>query len=213
MCGRFSIISNSRELAEHYNLVNSAEIINSYNVTPSSNIPVIRLNDNKRELANCMWGFIPSWAKDPKIKPINAKAESLSEKPYFRASYKNKRCLIPANGYYEWKGTTGNKQPYYFKMENDHIFSFAGLWDHWQNETNSIDSCAIITTIANNLAKPIHHRMPVILSPDDYDDWLLDGDKSLLKPFTGKMLCYPVSKAVNNPGHDGKKLIQPVDLQ
>lgn len=212
MCGRFSIISNSKDLEEHYNLVNSGEFINSYNVTPSSIIPVIRLNDKERELANCQWGFIPSWSKDPKIKPINAKAETITEKPYFRAAFNNKRCLIPANGYYEWKGTRGNKQPYYFKLEDDRLFSFAGLWDHWQDETNSINSCAIITTNANDLVKQIHHRMPVIINPDDYDEWLLEGKKSLLKPFSGKMKCYPVSKAVNNPGHNGEKLIQPVEL-
>lgn len=213
MCGRFSIISNSKDLEEHYNLVNAGEFINSYNVTPSSNIPVIRLNKKKRELANCKWGFIPSWAKEPKIKPINVKAETIEEKPYFRASYKKKRCLIPANGYFEWKGTKGNKQPYYFKFENDRIFSFAGLWDHWEDGNESFDNCAIITTTANKLVKTVHHRMPVILSPGNYDDWLLEGDKSLLKPFSGEMVCYPVSKAVNNPDHNGEKLIQPVELQ
>jgi len=212
MCGRFSIISNSKSLAEHFDLVKSGEYISSHNVTPSSDIPVIRTNDGQRELANCHWGLIPHWAKDTKIKPINAKAETITEKPFFRSSYKNKRCLIPANGFYEWKGSKGHKQPYYFKLEEDKLFAFAGLWDHWENEDKIIESCTIITTSANEVMKPIHNRMPVMLKPDNYDKWLHEGDKTLLKPYEEKMICYPVSTVVNNPKHNGSDLILPIKL-
>jgi putative SOS response-associated peptidase YedK len=156
--------------------------------------------------------LIPHWAKDTKIKPINAKAETITEKPFFRSSYKNKRCLIPANGFYEWKGSKGHKQPYYFKLEEDKLFAFAGLWDHWENEDKIIESCTIITTSANEVMKPIHNRMPVMLKPDNYDKWLHEGDKTLLKPYEKKMICYPVSTVVNNPKHNGSDLIQPIKL-
>ena len=211
MCGRFSIISNSKIISEHYDLVNTGEFTKSYNVTPSSNIPVVRLDDGARKIAICNWGLIPHWARDSKFKPINAKAETIAEKPFFKSSFKNKRCLIPANGFYEWKGKKGQKQPYYIKFEDDRLFSFAGIWDHWENGNKIIESCSIITTSANELMQPIHHRMPVILKPGDYDDWLKIGDKTLLKPFDEEMICYPVSTKINNPKNNGVDLVQPVN--
>ena len=210
MCGRFSILNDKTSLEKHFALVDAGEFINSYNVTPSSEIPVIRLDNGKRQLLNCYWGFIPHWAKDDKFKPINAKAETLPEKPFFRSAFKKNRCLIPASGFYEWKGQKGNKQPWYFKLRDAELFAFAGLWDHWENRDREIDSCTIITTTANSVMAPVHQRMPVILDPDQYDDWLIEGDREILSPYRGEMMCYPVSKKVNRPGSDGEELIRPI---
>jgi putative SOS response-associated peptidase YedK len=210
MCGRFSILNDKTGLVRHFALTDAGEFITSYNITPSSHIPVIRLNDRKRELVNCHWGFIPHWAKDNKFKPINAKAETLVEKPFFRSAFRDRRCLIPASGFYEWKGQQGDKQPYYIKLPDTDFFAFAGLWDCWGKGDQTLESCAIITTTANDIMEPIHDRMPVILDPDQYDEWLTDGQNKLLLPYQGKIVCYPVSKKVNKPGNDGAGLIQPV---
>lgn len=210
MCGRFSIISNSKSIEEHFNLVRSSEYIKSYNVYPSSNIPVVRLEDGDRVLAYLHWGLVPHWAKDTKLKPINAKAETVDSKPFFRSAFKKSRCLIPANGFYEWKKTNKQKQPFYFKLKDAELMAFAGLWDHWEHDGDTIESCTIITTEANDVMKPVHDRMPVILDPEVYDTWLQEGGKTLLQPYTGEMLSYPVSTAVNNPKHNGKDLIEPV---
>jgi len=212
MCGRFSILNDKKCLAEHFHLNDACEFINSYNVTPAKQIPAIRLKDDNRELCNFYWGLIPHWAKDSKFKPINAKAETVAEKPYFRSAYKHRRCLIPASGFYEWQGQRGHKQPYYFKLKNTDLFAFAGLWEYWEGPEGTIDSCTIITTDANSVMKPVHDRMPVILDPDAYDEWLHEGDKDLLIPYSGDMICHAVSKKINNPDNNGKDLIQPVAI-
>lgn len=210
MCGRFSITSNSHDIEEHFNLVRSSEYVTSYNVSPSSMIPAVRLEDGECALANVYWGLIPHWAKDTKIKPINAKAETVDSKPFFRSAFKKSRCLILANGFYEWKKANKQKQPFYFKLKDADLMAFAGLWDRWEHDGAIIESCTIITTDANDVMKPVHDRMPVILAPDDYLAWLQEGGKSLLQPFAGEMISYPVSTAVNNPKHNGRDLIEPV---
>ena len=212
MCGRFSVISDSKTVKEHFNLVRSDEFIHNYNINPSNNIPVVRLEEDGYVLANMHWGLIPHWAKDTKIKPINAKAETIDQKPFFRSAFKKYRCLIPANGFYEWKRANNHKQPYYFRLKDSELLAFAGLWDHWRHEGEAIDSCTIITTEANEQMKPVHDRMPVILDPKDYDDWLQTGNKSLLCPYSGDMIVYPVSTVVNNPKHNGKDLIEPIEI-
>ena len=208
------MISNSKDITEHFNLVRSGDYIHSYNVSPSSNIPVVKLDNGERVLESMHWGFIPHWAKDTKIQPINAKSETVNSKPFFRSAFKKSRCLIPANGFYEWLRMGDHKQPYYFRLKDDDLLAFAGLWDHWENpEGQSIDSCTIITTVANDVMKPIHDRMPVILDPEDYEDWLEKGGKELLQPYAGEMVCYPVSTVVNNPRNNGKDLIEPVEVE
>jgi len=209
MCGRYSITSNSRDIEEHFKLVRSGEYVKSYNVSPSHTIPVVRLEYGDRVLANLHWGLIPHWAKDPKLKPINAKAETVDSKPFFRSAFKKSRCLIPANGFYEWKMAKKHKQPFYFKLKDADLMAFAGLWDHWEHDGENIESCTIITTEANEIMKPVHDRMPVIIEPDDYEAWLQEGGKSLLQPYAGEMITYPVSTAVNNPKHNGRDLIEP----
>jgi len=213
MCGRFSIISNSKSLEEHFRLVRSGEYLKSYNITPSRNIPAVRLEGGDRVLASLYWGLIPHWAKDTKLKPINAKAETVDSKPFFRSAFRKSRCLIPANGFYEWQRTARLKQPYYFRLKDAELMAFAGLWDRWEHADDTIESCTIITTEANDVMKPIHDRMPVIVGPDDYDEWLQEGGKTLLHPYSGEMICYPVSTAVNNPEHNGRDLIEPLQQQ
>lgn len=210
MCGRFSIISNSRHIEEHFNLVRSGEYLKSYNVCPSSFIPVIKLENNDRVLANLHWGLVPHWAKDSKIKPINARAETVDSKPFFRSAFKKNRCLIPANGFYEWQRINKHKQPWYFKLKDVELMAFAGLWDHWEHDGDMMESCTIITTKANDVMKTVHNRMPVILDRDDYDAWLIGGNKSLLQSYPGEMHAYPVSTAVNNPEHNGEDLIKAI---
>lgn len=210
MCGRFSILNNKSSLVKHFALADSEEFNNSYNVTPSDKIPVIRLNNGGRQLANCQWGFIPHWAKDDKFKPINARAETLMDKPFFRSAVRNNRCLVPASGFYEWKGQKGNKQPWYFRLKEAELFAFAGLWDHWEGPDIKINSCTIITTNANAVMAPVHRRMPVILDPDQYDEWLIKRNMDILSPYSGEMICYPVSKKVNSPDSEGEELIRPL---
>ncbi len=208
MCGRFTIISNSQAMVDHFQLVTAEYFNHSYNITPSSDIPVVRLNDNKRELVNCHWGLIPHWAKETKNQPINARAETITEKPFFRSAFNKHRCLIPANGFYEWQGTSKPKQPYYFTLKDSELLAFAGLWERWEHDDNIIESCTIITTEANIIMNPVHHRMPVILDPDNYDKWLIEGGSDLLNPYSGKMKSCPVSTAVNNPANNSSSLIQ-----
>ena len=212
MCGRFSVISSSKSIEEHFNLVNSGEFLHSYNVSPSNIIPIVRLDKDHRALVNMHWGLIPHWAKDTKIKPINAKAETIDKKPFFRSAFRKTRCLVPANGFYEWKRANNHKQPYYFKLKDSELLAFAGLWDRREQEGETFDSCTIITTSANDIMKPVHDRMPVILKPEDYDAWLKEGKKELLQPYSGDMIVYPVSTVVNNPKHDGKDLIEPIEI-
>ena len=210
MCGRFSITSNPVDIEKHFNLIRSSEYITSYNVSPASMIPAVRLENGDRALTNLHWGLIPHWAQDTKLKPINAKAETVATKPFFRSAFKKSRCLIPANGFYEWQRTNNHKQPFYFKLKDVELMAFAGIWDRWEHDSKTIESCTIITTEANEIMKPVHDRMPVILDPEDYDAWLQEGGKTLLQPFSGELIAYPVSTAVNNPKHNGRDLIEPV---
>lgn len=209
MCGRFASWSDKNKILEHFGLPNAPDFHTGYNITPSSSIPVIRIREDK-ELANSHWGLIPHWAKDTKLQPINARAETLTAKPFFRDCFKHRRCLIPANGYYEWKGTKGSKQPYFIKVKDAELFAFAGLWDRWDGPDKSLDSCTIITTTANKVASTVHNRMPVIIEPANYDQWLEEGGESLLVPYPGTIELYPVSNRVNSPKNQGPELIQPV---
>lgn len=158
------------------------------------------------------WGLLPSWTKDPKKAPLlnNARAETVAEKPSFRSAFKHRRCLIPASGFFEWKLEGKQKQPYYFRREDDKPIAFAGLWETW----NEIESCTIITTDANAVMAPIHHRMPVVLGVNDYANWMdpaADDLLSLLTPCPDdELICYPVNKVVNNARNQGPQCIEPV---
>lgn len=207
-----------RDLANRYDAYsdNDFNLEPNYNVSPSFVMPVITKNSPKK-IQFMKWGLIPSWAKDPSIgnKLINARAESILEKPSFKNSFKNKRCLVPATGFYEWKKDENTKTPYYFKPKDDSIFSFAGLYDVWFDaEGKDILSYTIITTEPNELMRPIHNRMPVILRVEDEDKWLYLNSKyseliDLLKPSESETLeKYQVSSEVNNPRNNSEILIK-----
>ena len=221
MCGRFTLIVDPDELQEAFGLADSppAGLAPRYNIAPSQPVAVIA-NGESRKLELFQWGLIPSWAKDPKIgnRMINARAETLAEKPSFRAALKRRRCLILADGFYEWKREGKSKTPMYIQLKDGGLFAFAGLWEVWKSPDESlIKSCAIITTTPNALIEKIHDRMPVILPPKAYDLWLTAGDLPyeqslpLLKPFAAlQMKAAPVSTRVNNPAFDAPECVTPV---
>ena len=209
MCGRFVLSSDGDRLTDHYGLASLPAFVGGYNIAPSARVPVVR-QDPDREAAVCHWGFIPHWVKEPVLKPINARAETLIGKPYFRDAFRRRRCLIPANGYYEWRAALGGKQPYFIHMAGTELVSFAGLWSSWRGPDGPVESCVIITTTASEELADIHDRMPAIIAPDDYDAWLDAGGQDLLRPCAGEMEAYPVSSRVNNPRNQGETLIQPL---
>lgn len=212
MCGRFSLTHKIEEVIEAFNIINSVELAPSYNIAPSQNIAVIRNVNDQLELSAMRWGLIPSWMKElPKsLNLINARAESVAEKPSFRSAYKKRRCLIPADGFYEWQKLESGKQPRYIQLKDKSVFTFAGLWEHWEQEGQSINSCTIITTQANKDMKSIHHRMPVIINKTQHEAWFNQVDASpLFAPYPNDSLnIYPVSTFVNNPTHNTETCIQ-----
>lgn len=212
MCGRFAL-PNPEELASHFNLKTTLDIAPRFNITPSQDIVAVRLfpGTPNRELIMLKWGLVPFWAKDKKIgyKMINARAESVADKPAFRAAFRQRRCLIPALGFFEWLHTTNAKQPYFIRLKEADILAFAAMWEHWQGENGeTIESCTIITTGANHIVSNIHDRMPAIIEPGQYENWLdphadQEALLPLLKPFPDQqMVAYPVGMGVNNPKND-----------
>ncbi|PSF33907.1 hypothetical protein C7H19_19495 [Aphanothece hegewaldii CCALA 016] len=224
MCGRFTLTQSSEAIVKSFDLSEVPELTPRYNIAPSQSIAVIiRERESEGNRLKCMrWGLIPSWAKDPKIgyKLINARTQTLAEKPSFRNAFKHRRCLIVADGFYEWQKREKYKQPYYIHLEDRQPFAFAGLWETWQpKEGETITSCTIITTEANALMQPIHDRMPVILTSDAYEQWLdptLSQSESLLsmlKSYTSEsMIATPVSQIVNNPANDRLECVEPIEL-
>jgi putative SOS response-associated peptidase YedK len=170
MCGRFTLKSPNRVKFDALNPRVSGAIPR-YNIAPSQEVLAITQSDDRRYLSLFVWGLIPSWSNEPKGF-INARAETLEEKPSFSESFEKRRCLIPADGFYEWERNVKSKQPYYFQLTDEAPFAFAGIWDEWRNGDVSIASCAIVTTTPNELLATIHDRMPVILSPEAQDGWL-----------------------------------------
>jgi putative SOS response-associated peptidase YedK len=213
MCGRFSLTPKIEQVIEKLNIINSIDLAPSYNIAPSQNIAVVRSVDHQMHISAMRWGLIPFWSKElPKSNSlINARSETVASKPSFRNAYKKRRCLIPADGFYEWQKAGESKQPYYIQLKNKDIFTFAGLWEQWQGEEQTIESCTILTTSANEDMKPIHHRMPVIINPDQYRHWFESADpQNLLVPYTeSRLQAVPVSTYVNNPRHNDKSCIEP----
>ena len=220
MCGRFTLTADATLIQEAFPWLNiPGGLQPRYNVAPTQPVAVVP-NDGKNQLDYFMWGLIPSWAKDADIgnRLINARAETLAEKPSFRSSLKRKRCLILADGFYEWKQIPGQKAklPMYIRLKSGQPFAFAGLWDEWHSPDGSqVLSCTIITTEPNSMMQAIHNRMPVILSPEAYTAWLAQGDQKpetiigLLQPYPPeKMTAYPVSILVNSPNNDSPELIR-----
>jgi putative SOS response-associated peptidase YedK len=220
MCGRFLLFSSRDELAQLLDLdpADVPALFPRYNISPTQGIPAARLaDDGRRAFAEMRWGLIPSWARDTKIgySLINARAETVAEKPAFRAAFKARRCLIPGSGFYEWLPTGGkHKQPFHFHMKDGRPFAFAGLWERWAGRDGEpIESCAIITTEANAVVRPVHERMPVILAPGDFAAWLDPRTsaadlQSLLRPFPeGEMAAAPANPYVNSPRNQGPQCL------
>lgn len=213
MCGRFTLTSDIKEMQQRFGAIAKFEHHPAYNIAPSRDIPVVREGASGREIVPCRWGLVPHWSKpDSTYKAINARAETLAKKPFFRDAYRKRRCLIPANGFYEWKRENRHKQPYYFHLRDEELMAFAGLWEYWEGKDEHLETCTIITTDANEIMKPVHDRMPVIIAPDNYGDWLETGGEAHLAPYEGDMTCYPVGTYVNNPKNDGRDLIEPEPL-
>lgn len=207
-------------LREHFAVSTVADTAASYNVAPSQKVPAVRAADRHREMVLLSWGLIPSWAKETRVgyRMINARAETVADKPAYRAAFRRRRCLIPADGFYEWQQTGTGKQPWYIHMKQGGVFAFAGLWEHWEGKDEVVESCSIIVTEANASVRPVHDRMPVIIDPPDYELWLdpkiqqADVLNSLLRPYPAdEMIAYPVSKRVNSPANNDARCIEAVE--
>jgi len=220
MCGRYSLTTPLEGVRQVFDFVERVNLPPRYNVAPGQEIPAVRLGDDgRRHLVPLHWGLIPGWAKDRSIanRLINARGETLWEKPSFRGAVSRHRCLIPADGFYEWRSETGGKQPYLIAMNDGRPFAFAGLWERWHDHASgaAVESGCIVTTVASADLAEIHHRMPVILAPESYDDWL-DPEASrplleaLLKPYPeGSMTFRPVSRRLNKVVNDDPELLIP----
>ncbi len=221
VCGRYRLSRRKEILAEHFGAdVSGLEWEPRYNIAPTQPVPVIRRSGSGLtwKASTVRWGLIPSWASDPAVgaRAINARSETAASKPSFREPLQNRRCLIPADGFYEWQRAEKMKQPFCFEVGDGALFAFAGLWDRWRSPDGGVlETCAILTTTANELLTGIHDRMPVIIEARHYDRWLdptvLDAP-SLLKPFNaGLMRSYPVSPRVNVVANDGPECSMPVE--
>lgn len=225
MCGRFTLRASPGVIAEQFGLFEAPDFAARYNIAPSQPVPVVRLRpadpEGRRELVLLRWGLVPSWADDPSIgnRLINARAESAARKPAFRKAFVRRRCLVVADGFYEWQGVGRSKRPYLIRMRDERPFAFAGLWESWDGADHShIESCTILTTEANALVRPLHDRMPVVIAPEDYARWLDASDEAaeragaLLRPFAAEpMVAIPVSTRVNNPAHEDPGCIAPLE--
>ena len=227
MCGRFTQRMTWRELHERMDLIGTPlNLRPRYNVAPSQDVAVVRAADDGRTLAMLRWGLIPSWAKDHAIghRLINARSETAAEKPSFRSAWRNRRCLIPADGFYEWKREGETRQPWLFGLQDGAPFAFAGLWENWtvpqgaaltgslaeRSAGDDIETCTILTTAANETVAPVHGRMPVILPWEAHGPWLAGENVPLVPYPADAMTAHPVSTHVNRPANDDPRCVEPV---
>jgi len=225
MCGRFTLYAKGEILAAEFGVPAPGEASPRYNIAPSQDVAAVRASPvgGAREMARLRWGLVPSWAKDPAIgnRLINARSETVREKPSFRNAFRRRRCLIPASGFYEWRRNERGKQPFYVRMRDGRVFAFAGVWDRWESpEGGVIESCAILTTAANATIAPIHDRMPVILRPEREAEWVskevLSADtlSEMFEPLpASSMDAYPVSDMVNDSHLDHPDMVVPQRMQ
>jgi putative SOS response-associated peptidase YedK len=222
MCGRFTLRASASVIAEQFGPFEMPPFAARFNIAPTQAVAVVRRAAARsgRELVWLRWGLIPAWAKDPAIgaRLINARAETAAQKPAFRAAMRARRCLVVADGFYEWQRTGRTKQPYFFQLRGGRPLAFAGLWEAWRRPDESLlETCTLLTTAANELVRPVHDRMPVILAATAYDAWLeLAAENplklaSLLAPYpSGEMEARAVGDFVNSPAHDSPRCIEPV---
>jgi putative SOS response-associated peptidase YedK len=219
MCGRFTQSQSPEKVARQFGLETVPTLPPRYNIAPTQDVPVVLETSQGRQFTQLYWGLIPSWSKDPKIgsRMINARSETVTEKPSFRTAFRKRRCLIVADGFYEWQRINGAKQAHFFYLPDAagerSPFAFAGLWEHWESaEGDVIRSCTILTTEANETLRPIHDRMPVILPPDAYGPWLQPNQTedvllSLLRPYAEDAMAeFLVGPEVNSPRNDRPEL-------
>jgi putative SOS response-associated peptidase YedK len=221
MCGRFTLRVSAKVIAEQFGVFELPPFAARFNIAPTQPVPVVRLApepaEPRRELAWLRWGLVPSWAQDASISSrlINARAETAAGKPAFRAAMRRRRCLVAADGFYEWRADGRKKQPYFIHFRDDRPFAFAGLWESWEGPQHAaLETCTLLTTEANDLLRPIHDRMPVILPPESYDAWLdreIDDPRPLLPLLvpspSDPLEAYAVSGLVNSPAHDDPQCI------
>jgi putative SOS response-associated peptidase YedK len=217
MCGRYFLISKPHEVAAHFQVELPGLIHPRYNIAPTQPALCVRASrEGGREAVIMRWGLVPSWADDPAIgsRMINARAETAAEKPSFRAAMKYRRCLVPADGFYEWRKVGTGKQPYAVRLRGGGLFAMAGLWEQWERGEGALESFTILTTSANEAVRVLHERMPVILPPERYAEWLAPDVRdaaavaALLVPCSPEALeVYPVSTRVNSPGNDSPELL------
>lgn len=220
MCGRYALHSRPEVIALAFGLSEvPASIVPRFNIAPTTEVLIVRLKpDGAREPALVRWGLLPRWAKDPKLaaKLNNARGETVAEKPSFRDAYRKRRCLVPANGFYEWRRVESRKQPYYIYPAQGEMFAFAGLWERWEGAGGPLETCTVVTTAANAAMQAIHDRMPVILASQDYARWLDCGASAdvadLLAPCAPEAIrVHAVSTAVNRASNDVPELIGPLE--
>lgn len=211
MCGRFSFAAPAEVVAEVFGLASLPNWAPRYNIAPSQEVAVIRQEEGERRVALLRWGLVPAWAKEPSVgaRLINARAETVAHKPAFRSAFRARRCLVPADGFYEWVSRGGEKTPFYITFTDGRVFAMAGLWERWTGGSQTLETCTILTTTPNEIVAPLHDRMPVILAPEDYRVWLDPAHPGgeelgpLLQPCPPDgMTAWPVSRWVNDPRHD-----------
>ena len=218
MCGRYTLRTPVETLAEEFGITGPLpEVPTRFNVAPTQEVAAVLEEDEQRKLEMLRWGLIPSWADDPAIgnRMINARSETAAQKPSFRSAFRKRRCLVLADGFYEWQKTASGKQPYYIRMGDGSPFAFAGLWESWGKYGEEVRSCTILTTEANGLVGEIHHRMPVILPAEEYDLWLAPDMREaeplldLLRPYPDDVMeAYSVSRFVNSPSNDSEQCVE-----
>lgn len=221
MCGRFSQTQSAAVIADQFQVDSVPPLSPRYNIAPTQPVSVVLYSAERqgRQFEQLRWGLIPAWAKDPSIgaRMINARAETVAEKPAFRTAFRRRRCLVLADGFYEWQQVGRKKQPFYFHLQERKPFAFAGLWEQWEDKSTgeAIASCTLLTTEPNALLQTVHDRMPVILEPENYDVWLDPSVQApeqlqpLLDPYAAEaMIGYAVSPEVNRPSNDSPACIQ-----
>lgn len=218
MCGRTSLFQPQSEIERRFSGNVPSDWTPSYNIAPEDDLLTVQ-SEEAEEMSLLTWGLRPHWVDDPDDwgHPINARAETVSEKPAFRDAFENRRCLVAADGFYEWKGERGHKQPYRIERADDELFSFAGLWESWSKNGENVETVTIITTEPNDVVGSIHDRMPVMLEADQESTWLESDDQGelleLLDPYPDDLTeAYPISKRVNNPDNDSADILEPIDI-
>ena len=217
MCGRFAQKTPAKKVSKQFKVEEVPPLAERYNVAPTQSVVAVR-EPAVREAVFLKWGLVPRWAKDAAVgnKLINARAETVTEKPSFREAFSRRRCLVPVSGFYEWSRRGDRKRPFYFHMRGDEPFAVAGLWEVWEGDGGVLETCTLLTTEANGLLAPYHDRMPVIIKPEDYDLWLDAGVRRaelllpLLRPYPREeMAAYEVSPLVNSPSNDSPRCVEP----